>query len=220
MNEFAKIKAHIKAKEEAQYQNELRNFRYKHPIATEEFYIKYRIRIIENLLVEYDKTADFTKSFDVEGIEIINGNPVCTKMGTATDYILLDTEVNLFKQRLINLSEPQKTNKPENDSKGNPYPLFFINENVYNKFKDYAKIHIIEPYTDYSYLKKRLENKNLIHGIKDNAFMKILFDDLKLISEKNYSNYLGKYESKLKSLKKSYSIQRENNFNNIFKGLI
>lgn len=112
MNEFAKIKAHIKAKEEAQYQNELRNFRYKHPIATEEFYIKYRIRIIENLLVEYDKTADFTKSFDVEGIEIINGNPVCTKMGTATDYILLDTEVNLFKQRLINLSEPQIASEP------------------------------------------------------------------------------------------------------------
>jgi hypothetical protein len=99
----------------------------------------------------------------------------------------------------------------------NPFPLLFLNLDVYNCFLEYQN-HIIDFYIDYSYLKKRLEFEKLIHYQKDNDFMKIVFEDIKLISEKNYNEYY--VNGKLKSLAKSFSVQRENNFNIIFKDLL
>jgi len=85
---------------------------------------------------------------------------------------------------------------------------------VYNKFLAYTKKHIIDSYLDYSYLKKRLEHDGLIHRTKDNDFMRILFEDMNLINEKEYDRYLQK--NKLTSLGKSQSENRVNNYNNIF----
>lgn len=96
----------------------------------------------------------------------------------------------------------------------NPYPLIFISANIYLKFIEYASKNIIDYYLDYSYLKKRLENLNLIHSIKDNEFMRILYEEMGLISKKDYEEYSIK--NKLSSLNKSSSTNRENNFNNIF----
>jgi hypothetical protein len=107
-------------------------------------------------------------------------------------------EINGFKSEISN----------------NPYPLLFVSAEVYNKFIEYKTNHIIDFYIDFSYLKKRLELEKLIHQTKDNDFMKILFEEMKFISEKQYDNYLMK--NKLLSLNKSSSASRENNFNNIF----
>jgi hypothetical protein len=96
----------------------------------------------------------------------------------------------------------------------NPYPLIFISADIYLKFIEYASNNIIDYYLDYSYLKKRLENLNLIHSIKDNEFMRILYEEMGLISKKDYEEYSIK--NKLSSLNKSSSTNRENNFNNIF----
>ncbi|MEO8517190.1 MAG: hypothetical protein ABI426_10610 [Flavobacterium sp.] len=93
----------------------------------------------------------------------------------------------------------------------------FINSTVYDCFLEYQK-HIIDFYTDYSYLKKRLEVEKLIHHHKDNDFMSIVFEQLQLISSKNYDEYC--INGKLKSLQKSYSVQRENNFNIVFDSLL
>ena len=103
------------------------------------------------------------------------------------------------------------------DDKPNFYPLLFINSKVYDCFMQYQK-HIIDFYSDYSYLKKRLEKEKLIHNHKDNDFMKIVYEDMKLISEKKYNEYY--IINKLKSLEKSYSVQRENNFNIVFQALL
>lgn len=110
----------------------------------------------------------------------------------------------------------------ENEEKENPYPLIFVGENsdVYDKFIEYTENHILDFYIDYSYLKKRLEKEKLIHNAKDNDFMRTLFENMNLITKKNYEDYLGRYESKLRSLGKSYNIHRENNFNKIFKELL
>ena len=99
-------------------------------------------------------------------------------------------------------------------NKVNPYPLIFISAEVYLKFIEYTSKHIIDYYLDYSYLKKRLEHENLIHSIKDNEFMRILYEKMELISKKDYEKYSLK--NKLSSLNKSSSANRENNFNNIF----
>lgn len=106
------------------------------------------------------------------------------------------------------------------DNLSNPFPLIFINKEVYDCFIEYTSKHILEFYSDYSYLKKRLESDQLIHYKKDNHFMEFLFTEAKLITEKNHENYTGKYEGKLKSLKRSYSEQRQNNFNNVFGHLV
>lgn len=100
------------------------------------------------------------------------------------------------------------------DVSENPYPKIFKSGTVYNKFLAYTKKHIIDSYLDYSYLKKRLEHDGLIHRTKDNDFMRILFEDMNLINEKEYDRYLHK--NKLTSLGKSQSENRVNNYNNIF----
>jgi hypothetical protein len=95
----------------------------------------------------------------------------------------------------------------------NPFPILFTSHVVYNCFLNYQK-HIIDFYNDYSYLKKRLELQQLTHYQKDNDFMKIVFEQMNLISKKNYEDYL--IIGKLNSLKRTSTAQRENNFNNIF----
>lgn len=101
----------------------------------------------------------------------------------------------------------------------NPYPLLFVNFEVYKCFFEYAKRHIIEFYSDYSYLKKRLEHEKLIHYHKDNDFINVVFNEMQLIKKSDYDNYVINF-CKLKSLSKSYNIQRENNFNNVFENII
>lgn len=118
----------------------------------------------------------------------------------------------------INIGLHGVLNSIENlEDKTNFYPLLFVNSKVYDCFMQYQK-HIIDFYSDYSYLKKRLEKEKLIHNHKDNDFMKIIYEDMKLISEKNYNEYY--INNKLKSLEKSYSVQRENNFNIVFEELL
>ena len=115
--------------------------------------------------------------------------------------------IRVFEEKLNRLSDFQT-----NENK-NPYPLIFISSDIYSKFIKYTSKHIIDYYLDYSYLKKRLEHENLIHSLKDNEFMRVLFEE-KLIKSKDYEKYC--IINKLSSLKKSSSTNRENNFNNIF----
>ena len=118
-------------------------------------------------------------------------------------------KIEFLENRLYVLNAP-KTEVNE----VNPYPLIFVSTDIYSKFIEYTHKHIIDYYLDYSYLKKRLENLNLIHSIKDNEFMRILYEEMELISKKDYEEYSIK--NKLSSLNKSSSTNRENNFNNIF----
>lgn len=116
----------------------------------------------------------------------------------------------------------EKSVKPEilkeNDLPKNPYPLIFISYEVYKCFETYIdRKHIISFYTDYSYLKKRLFAEKLIYNITDTDFLNFLFDDLKIISEKNKDEYIdrdGKFRSDC------YSVNRQNNFNEVFEEVL
>ena len=123
------------------------------------------------------------------------------KYASSIYYHLKNSFINKLREEGIDVSE-------------NPYPLIFVSGTVYNKFLEYTKNHIIDPYLDYSYIKKRLEDEGLIHRTKDNEFMRMVCNENNLISEKRYEDYLIK--GKLLSLNKSTSTQRENNFNNFF----
>ena len=123
------------------------------------------------------------------------------KYASSIYYHLKNSFINKLREKGIDVSE-------------NPYPLIFVSGTVYHKFLKYTKKHIIDPYLDYSYLNRRLQDEGLIHRTKDNEFMKVLFKDMKLINEKDYDKYLLK--TKLTTLDKSNSEQRLNNYNNIF----
>jgi hypothetical protein len=113
----------------------------------------------------------------------------------------------------------KQTENKSDSTIDNFYSNIFKNKKIYECFIEYTQKHIIEFYTDYSYLKKRLEKHKFIHRHTDNDFIDFLKDDIKLISEKDFDNYI-KNDSKLKSLDKSFSVSRENNFNNIFNDLL
>lgn len=121
---------------------------------------------------------------------------------------------HLIHSHLIQVFEEKLKNDGPEVVSENPYPLLFVSRKVYDDFITYTSMHIIDYYLDYSYLKKRLENENLIHRTMDNDFMKIIYSKMELISERDYEDY--QITSKLYSLNKSSSVARENNFNNIF----
>lgn len=106
--------------------------------------------------------------------------------------------------------------KDEIVSNENPFPMFFTTPIVYKCFLEYTSKHIIDYHIDYSFLIQKLLSLKLIHNHSHNDYMQFLFRDMKLINEKDFENFLYKKEKKLYILKKSYSVQRENNFLNIF----
>lgn len=94
------------------------------------------------------------------------------------------------------------------------YPSkIFRDRDSFKKFQNYIENHIIDFYTDYSYLKKRMELEAFIMRITDSEFVNFLSES-NYITSKNYDEYLN--NGKLKTLKKSFTANRENNFNNIF----
>jgi len=80
-------------------------------------------------------------------------------------------------------------------------------------FNKYIDRHIIEPYIDYSYLFQQLKNEKLIYHITHFNFMEWLKNE-NYISVVKYDDFINK--ENFRSLSKSYSVQRMNNFNLIF----
>lgn len=179
-------------------------------ILTPENWEQYKDIFFEQRMTQYKESYTISEKLKLE-LETVEKLPI-----NKTDYKILSDR---YKDYLVNKTKPQQAEHEASDLNTNPFPLVFINSEVYNCFLNYKK-HIIDFYTDYSYLKKRLEKLKLIHKHTDNDFMIFLLNDLKFIKQKEFENYNIKYESKLKSLQKSHSEQRENNFNNVFESLI
>ena len=114
--------------------------------------------------------------------------------------------IKVFEEKLKELSAEAISN--------NPYPLLFVSGEIYEKFISFCSKPMVHYYLEISYLKKRMEHEGFIHRIKDNDFMKIIFQEMKLISQKDHADYLIK--NKLTSLDKSATENRENYFNHIF----
>lgn len=93
---------------EKQYQSDLAEFLHKNPSANEKRYIDYRIIVLEKVLEEYYETADMYEGEDVDGKELIDGNLITTKTGTASDYWYCKDEFDFFKDKLIELSKPKQ----------------------------------------------------------------------------------------------------------------
>lgn len=95
-----------------------------------------------------------------------------------------------------------------------PYPSkIFRNHESFEKFKMYMKNHIVDFYTDISYLKKRMELEGFIMRVKDKDFPIFLLEH-HYITPFTYEKHF--IHGKLIALNKCGAAHRVNNFNNIF----
>lgn len=145
-------------------------------------------------------------------LEIENNDPINVLKFVSENFF--DEYKSTSKRKIEFLKEKLNQYNLAANSELNPYPLLFVSRKVYDGFLKYTSSYIIDINIDYSYLKKRLEDESLIHKTKDNEFMRLVFKEFKLISEARYQDYV--IINKLSSLKKSSSVNRENNFNLVF----
>ena len=162
---------------------------------------------------------DFDRLLDQLPLEnqkefLVNALPTLFNNVKKAKKVLYDIMLNeITEAKDLEAKEPEAINI-------NPFPRLFINYEVYSCFLEYTKKHIMNFYNDYSYLKKRLEHEKLIYYHKDRDFLNVIFNEMQLIKQYQYDSYFTRYDSKFLSLKRSYHEQRENNFNNVFEGLI
>lgn len=104
--------------------------------------------------------------------------------------------------------QPQQKNNSETSTS-----TIFIETISNEKFNNYLKLHIVEPYVDYSYLFQRMLKENIIVKTKHLDFVNWLYSNNHITE--NIKDLIIKNNG-FRSLSKSYSTQRENNFNNVF----
>tara|TARA_R110000751_G_scaffold100068_2_gene193765 strand:- start:63048 stop:63965 length:918 start_codon:yes stop_codon:yes gene_type:complete len=122
-------------------------------------------------------------------------------------------ELKLFKALKDNI-EINKS-KFTKDSPKLEHP--FIVLNAKELFLDYISKHIIEPYIDYSYLFQRLLDEKFIVTLTHIKFMDWL-EENNHITENTKDKFLK--QRAFRSLNKSTSVSRENNFNIVFKSIL
>ncbi|WP_126651493.1 hypothetical protein [Chryseobacterium aureum] len=112
------------------------------------------------------------------------------------------------------LKKEKKYKKGEEKHEDNiKWEDIFKDKATYKQFVKYAKKHIINGFIDYSFLFQKLKYYELIHNHTHFKYIDWLNDN-NFITEKDYEEFVK--NAGFRSLSKSYSEQRENNFNNIF----
>jgi hypothetical protein len=167
------------------------------------------IDFIEKCIKDQKSILDNTIKFNYQ---LKDYSPIDVLTLVREDF--LDEYKSTSKRKIEFLQAKLNESNLASNSQLNPYSFIFVSREVYDNFRKYTSSYIIDFFIDYSYLKKRLEDESLIHKTTDREFMKFIFEELKLITESRYRIFL--VENKLRSLKKSYSTQRENNFNIVF----
>lgn len=117
----------------------------------------------------------------------------------------------------ISLSELENSlNRIESNqmsSESEIWENFFTNQINYINFKKYISSFIVDEYTDYSFLFQKMLQNKFIYRIKHKEFIEWLKKH-EFITQRIFEK-IASYPN-LKSLNKSYSVARENNFNNTF----
>lgn len=148
--------------------------------------------------LEFDKRE--TSELEIKTLEVIEDN-----------YFLFDFAQEKSTRKW---SFNQINKQPQQINKSLPLLNSIFFETISNdNFNNYIKLHIVEPYVDYSYLFQRMLKENIIVKTKHLDFTNWLFDN-QYISENIKDLFIEK--GGFRSLSKSYSTQRENNFNNVF----
>ncbi|MEN9908608.1 MAG: hypothetical protein RLZZ540_1757 [Bacteroidota bacterium] len=167
---------------------------------------------------EIFKSANPFKSINSHGIgsfdliKAFRPNPpsVGRYSDTMIEFITDHLEFDKFKKN----KEAIISNTISNSSELNNHSDIFKSGKVYNYFIEYIEKHIIDVHIDYSYLFQRMLAEGLIHRLKHLEYAKWM-KDCKWIKDKDYDVIFEK--GGFRTLNKSTSANRENNFNSIFK---
>lgn len=122
-------------------------------------------------------------------------------------------ELKLFKNLKGNLPSEQKESSKKIRELEHP----FIVLNAKKLFDEYVSNYILDPYIDYSYLFQRLLHQKFIIRLTHLQFMDWLTEK-EYITDRVKNVFLEK--EGFRSLNKSTSSSRENNFNIVFKSLL
>ena len=177
---------------------------------------KIRIRDVFNLL----KRSNYAlKNIETNWTEI---KPIHEIQKAVIDIhinftdLMIESIMEYYNYIFPNFLKIEKENEKEDkqdNSLDNKLDSDYFKGNFYINFKDYTEKHIIEEYVDYSYLFQRMIHLKMIHNVKHREFAKWLLEN-KLINEKTMEKIV---DNGFRSLDKSESIQRMNNFNIVFK---
>lgn len=131
------------------------------------------------------------------------------------DFKEFKEELELFKTLKENIVTDSNQLKEAKNNAKLEHP--FIVLNAKELFLEYISNHIIDHYVDYSYLFQRLLHEKFIARLTHLQFMDWLMEK-EYITDRIKSAFLEK--EAFRSLKKSTSSSRENNFNIVFKSLL
>lgn len=148
-----------------------------------------------------NETFPGLKETNIDGSNLYYIN-LKTSLDVATAKVFIRYKIKDSQFKLFTIEEDFKDISPF-------YKLEYL-----KNFKSYVSLHIIVPYSDYSYLFQRLLNEGFIEKVKHLDFMNWLHLN-NIISEKVYDDF--KSIGFFKSLHKSSADHRINNFNNVFK---
>ncbi len=181
-----------------------------------------REKIKENLT--YYKFAPFVFInpvmfyIDIENLKKISGlfnKSIIRIVGNHKKYI---DKASLFykayKEENKFILKKEKKKKKNNKHENNiVWKDIFKEKSTYKQFLKYAKSHIVNGFVDYSYLFQKMKQLELVFNHKHFKYIDWLNEN-NFITEKDYEEFVK--NAGFRSLSKSYSEQRENNFSNIF----
>lgn len=181
------------------------------------------INFIESITEsKIDKLKVFYKDIKSFEVEFITNKVVDNLLTSKVNNQDLSDSFEVLKTLVLDkIQEIENVNIQDYVArKENPFPDIFKSVEIYDCFIVYVSKHIIDFYADFSFLKKQLHEKNLIHNIKDKEFMDFLIDKeiinsirvetCRDIFEKNSSKFSVKYKG----------TSRFNNFYSVFEAVI
>ncbi len=169
-------------------------------------------------MINYLKSYNSIEEFEalLEGIEDFDKKYYADNLVYNQNKGDLTESFTTFKELVLSKIDELKNSRLSTDLKAvvskDKFPHnIFRDYDSFIKFETYVKNHIVVFYTDFSYLKKRMEKEGFILRITD-------YDFAEWLSQHNYisSNDYDSFINKGKFSAKAFSVNRENNFNNIF----
>lgn len=181
-----------------------------------------REKIKENLI--YYKFAPFvftdpvTFYIDIENIKKISGlfnKSIIRIVRDHKKYIdKTCTFYKTFKEENKFILKKEKKQKKDNKHENSvDWKDIFKEKSTYKQFLKYIKKHIVNGFVDYSDLFQKMKQLELVFNHKHFRYIDWLNEN-NFITEKDYEEF--EKNAGFRSLSKSSSEQRENNFNNIF----
>lgn len=167
---------------------------------------------MEEAIDIYNINHNPSKKFEYEYIKLKNGHYENKKFYNYFSFF--DNLTRIVKAKYFLYKECLENEVKNIEEIQSPFIGVFYDKNMINLFNQYTKLHMIDKYVDYSYLFQRLKEDKLIIK-KPHLYFAELLHKNGYINEKDMD--LINKNSGFRSLKKSFSAQRDNNFNNIFK---